>query len=92
MPSVRIQQRISPVLKRQAEAILEAQGIKPSLAIVMFYTEVKRSGGLPFTPSRVLPSEIPNMRLQKDLKEAGRGKGVRSFKNKNDLFRALHTA
>lgn len=90
MPSVRIQQRISPVLKKQAEAILEAQGIKPSLAIVMFYTEVKRSGGLPFTPSRVRPSEIPNVRLQKDLKKSVSRKGMQSYKNKKELFASLH--
>jgi antitoxin component of RelBE/YafQ-DinJ toxin-antitoxin module len=47
MPSSRIQQRIDPRLRHDAEMILAAQGIKPSQAIILFYMEVKRQGGLP---------------------------------------------
>ncbi len=90
MPTGRIQHRIDLALQREAEGILKTQGIKPSQAIILFYTEVKRSGGLPFTPSRVLPSEIPNRALQKDLQQAKKGKGIKTFKNKKDLFASLH--
>lgn len=85
----RIQQRIDPSLRREAEQILHAQGIKPSQAIILFYTEIKRSKGLPFTPSSVRPSEIPNARLRRDLTEAGKEEGVCSFKNKKDFLRSL---
>lgn len=91
MPAGRIQHRISPSLQREAEEILKVQGIKPSQAIILFYTEVKRFGGLPFSPSTVSPSEIPNMRLQKDLSEAKSGKGIQSFKGKRDFFDSLKT-
>ena len=91
MASGRLQQRIDPTLREQAEEILRVQGIKPSQAIVLFYTEVKRTGGIPFQPSPVLPSELPNARLQKDLEEAKRGKGVRTFKNKKEMFASLHS-
>lgn len=90
MAAGRIQQRIDPSLQRDAELILEAQGIKPSQAIILFYMEVKRSKGLPFLPSPVLPSEIPNARLRKDLKEAAQGKGIKTFTNKKDFFASLH--
>src|SRR5438045_1474767 len=63
MPSSRLQQRIDPSLRKEAEAILKTQGIKPSQAIILFYTEVTRSRGLPFRPSPVRRSEIPNARL-----------------------------
>ena len=89
MASGRIQQRIDPALQRDAEKILKAQGIKPSQAIVLFYMEVKRSKGLPFLPSPVRPSEIPNARLRKALREADRGEGVKTFTSKKALFDSL---
>ncbi|MDD5055351.1 MAG: type II toxin-antitoxin system RelB/DinJ family antitoxin [Candidatus Peribacteraceae bacterium] len=89
MPSGRIQHRIHPSLQRDAEEILRTQGIKPSQAIILFYTEVKRFGGLPFTPSPVRPSEIPNRRLQRDLKNASRKKGIMTYKNKRELVDSL---
>jgi addiction module RelB/DinJ family antitoxin len=75
MATSRIQQRIDADLRQEAEAILQTQGIKPSQAIILFYMEVKRSRGLPFKPSPVRPSEIPNTRLRKELRDAARGKG-----------------
>lgn len=70
--------------------ILTAQGIKPAQAIILFYTEVKRIGGLPFQPSPVHPSEIPNARLRKTLMDTKKGKGILTFKNKKDFFDSLH--
>ena len=91
MTATRLQQRIDLTLKREAEAILETQGIRPSQAIILFYTEVKRSRGLPFKPSPVSPREIPNARLQRDLREARRGKGLQSFKSKKELLGSLRS-
>jgi len=89
MPTGRIQHRIDPVLQREAELILKTQGIKPSQAMYLFYMEIKRFGGLPFLPTPVRPSEIPNARLRKDLRDADRGIGVKTYKNKKDLFDSL---
>ncbi|MEK7137850.1 MAG: type II toxin-antitoxin system RelB/DinJ family antitoxin [Patescibacteria group bacterium] len=89
MASGRIQQRIDPELQRKAEAILKVLGVKPSQAISLFYMEITRQGNLPFHPSNVHPSEIPNKRLAKAIREARRGKGVREFKNKEDFFASL---
>ena len=82
--TTRIQHRIDPELKEEAEMILEEQGIRPAQAITIFYTEIKRTGGFPF-----LPSKVPNKELQKDLREAKKGKGVKTYKNKKDLFDRL---
>jgi addiction module RelB/DinJ family antitoxin len=90
MTNGRIQQRINPALRREAEQILRIQGIKPSQAIILFYTEVKRTGGLPFSPSPVTPAEIPNARLRKNLKEAAKGRGVKTYNSEKDFFDALH--
>lgn len=84
MSSTRMQHRIDPVLKEEAEEILLAQGIKPAQAITVFYTEIKRTGGFPFLPSRV-----PNEKLAKDLGQVKKGKGIRTYKNKKDLFATL---
>ncbi len=90
MPSSRLQQRIDSTLRKEAEAILATQGIKPSQAILLFYTEVKRSRGLPFKPSPVSPEEIPNAKLRRDLREARSGKGVRAFHGKKEFLDSLH--
>lgn len=90
MPSARMQHRIDPALRRDAEKILLAQGIKPAQAIILFYTEVRRARGLPFLPTPVHPSEVPNKRTQKAIREARKGIGVQSFTNKKDFFQSLH--
>ena len=57
MSTTLLQYRIDKDLKKQAEQIFEIQGIKPSQVISILYTEVARTGKLPFMPSKV---EIPN--------------------------------
>ncbi len=82
MPTTtRIQHRINPRLKKEAEEILEEQGMKPSQAITIFYMEIKRTGGFPF-----LPTKVPNKQLKKDLLEAEKDKGLKTYKNKKALF------
>ncbi len=89
MTSGRIQQRIDPKLRKEAELILRTQGIKPSQAIYLLYMEIKRFGGLPFAPTPVQQSEIPNTQLQKDIRETDLGIGVREYRDKKSMFRAL---
>ncbi|MFA6305407.1 MAG: type II toxin-antitoxin system RelB/DinJ family antitoxin [Candidatus Gracilibacteria bacterium] len=84
MLSTRMQHRINADLKEKAESILEEQGIKPSTAITIFYTEITRTGGFPF-----LPSKVPNQALAKDLEKAEKGKSIKTYKNKKDLFNHL---
>lgn len=84
MASVRMQTRIDSKLKNEAEKILEAQGFKPAQAIQIFYTEVARTGGFPF-----LPSKVPTKGLAKDLDEAKKGLGVEVYEDSKDFFKAL---
>lgn len=81
MPTTRIQHRIDSKLKKEAEEIFEEQGIKPAQAITIFYTEVKRTRGLPF-----LPSKVPNKELAKALRDARAGKDVVKFKTAKEAF------
>lgn len=89
MSSGRIQQRIDPTLQKRAEAILKAMGLKPAQVITMLYREITRRRTLPFHPSEVSPSEIPNARLQKDIREARAGKGVQEFETEEEFFASL---
>ncbi|MDP2691744.1 MAG: type II toxin-antitoxin system RelB/DinJ family antitoxin [bacterium] len=89
MASGRIQTRIDPNLQEEAETYLEAQGIKPTWAITMFYIEVKKRKGFPFLPSPAECSGIPNNELAKDLREAEMGIGVKTYKNTEEFFDAL---
>ena len=84
MATGKIQQRIDPKLQKEAETILKLQGIKPSQAIIMFYSEVRRKRGFPFTPS-----EIPNEELAVDLREAESGLGIEEYDNEEDMFKSL---
>lgn len=84
MPSTRIQHRIDTHLKLDAEAVLEKQGIKPAQAITIFYTEIKRTGGFPF-----MPSKVPNRELIQDLKKVRAKVDIKKYKNKKDLFDSL---
>lgn len=84
MSLTKIQQRIDSTLKKEAEAILHAQGIKPSQAIIMFYKEITRKQSFPFLPSRV-----PNKKTAQAIREAEKGIGVTTYKNAEDLFAAL---
>jgi len=84
MPQAKIQQRIDADLKKEAESILQEQGIKPSQAIVMFYKEITRQRGFPF-----LPSHIPNEETARAIEEARKGIGVQTFHDKEEFFDSL---
>ena len=86
MALAKIQQRIDAKLKKDAEALLEEQGIKPSQAIIMLYKEITKQRGFPF-----LPSHVPNQKTAKAIREARKGIDVQSFKTKKAFFDSLKT-
>lgn len=86
MSTVVLQHRIDKGLKAEAENILAMQGYKPSQAIAIFYTEIKRLGGFPFLPSKI---EVPNDSLLKSTREAEKGIGVETYKDDKELFDTL---
>ena len=81
----RVQTRIDPNLQEEAENILRVQGITPSQAIVMFYTQITRQRWLPFQPS-----EVPNIELSIDLENAKSWEWIKTYNNKKDLFDSLN--
>jgi len=88
MSNGRIQQRIDPKLQEEAESILRAQGIKPSQAITMFYTEIKRKKGLPFFPSELSEDELRKA-VEPGEEEGIVGLGGYSSNDKEDFYDSL---
>lgn len=56
MSTVTIQSRVSPELKKQAEAVFAALGLSTSDAIRMFLQQAVNIGGLPFQPTARRPN------------------------------------
>ncbi len=80
----RIQHVIPNSLKEEAEMLLNAQGIPPRVATIMFYREVVANRGLPFKPSKV-PNELTKITIEK----ADQGKDLVECKDADDMFNQL---
>lgn len=78
-----VQARVDTQLKRQADAIFAAIGLKTSDAIRMFLQQAVNVGGLPFQP-RV---KQPNAVTLEAMEELERGGGER-FESVEDMFRS----
>jgi len=79
--SVRV--RIEPDLKHDVENILRELGLSASQAISLFYNQVKLRKGLPFEV------KIPNKTTLKTFKNTDKGIGVKTYKNKEVLFKDI---
>ena len=77
------QMRMHPQEKQEMFALFEAMGLKPSQAIKMFVSEVKRTGQMPFTPS------VPNKETAQTMDRVMQGKELNICKNADDLFDKL---
>ena len=66
----RISSRIDTELKNKADSILAQIGIKPSQAIIMFYTQIVRQRGIPFELK--VPNEETVQALNEDITNAKR--------------------
>ncbi len=78
-----VQIRVTPELKKQAEAVFKAIGLKTSEAIRLFLQQAVNSGGLPFQPT----CKQPNAETREAMKELEQGRGER-FKNTDELFKS----
>ena len=85
MPNETVQARVPPELKRQAEAVFSAIGLKTSDAIRMFLQQSVNSGGLPFQPV----ARQPNAETQAALKEADHPKNLPAHNSFADLRKEL---
>lgn len=81
MSNVTVQARISPELKRQAEAVFSAIGMSTADAIRVFLQQAVNSGGLPFRPT----AKVPNAETQEAMTELEDGRG-QAFQTTDELF------
>jgi DNA-damage-inducible protein J len=81
MPAVTVQARISPDLKKQADALFAALGLSTADAIRLFLQQSVNSGGLPFQPS----VKRPNAETLEAMAEIEYGGGQR-FQSAEELF------
>jgi DNA-damage-inducible protein J len=81
MSNVTVQARITPELKKQADALFTALGISTADAIRLFLQQSVNYGGLPFQPTL----KRPNAETLEAMKETGQG-GGQVFQTAAELF------
>jgi len=78
-----IRARITPTVKTQAERILSSLGMTASDAIQLLFHQIQLRRGLPFQV------ELPNTETTKVLRNSRKGKGVKHYASKKELYRDL---
>ena len=80
-----IQTRVDPLLKEEAQKILNTLNISISEAISIYLTQITLHKGIPFA------IKIPNSLTAKTLKDSESGKNLNLADNVDLLFRELDT-
>jgi DNA-damage-inducible protein J len=75
-----IRARIEPGLKIEVENILSELGLTVSETVHLLYRQIKLQRGLPFDV------RIPNALTARTLNESKRGKGVKRFGSRKELY------
>ena len=78
-----IRARITPTVKIQAERILSSLGMTASDAIQLLFHQIRLRRALPFEVA------LPNAETAKVLRDSRKGKGVKHYASKKDLYRDL---
>lgn len=78
-----VRSRINSRRKEHVARILKKMGMNHSEAINLFYAQIELLKGLPFNV------QIPNETTKKVLNESKKGKNVKTFATKEELFRDL---
>ena len=68
MSNITVQSRVSPELKKQADAIFAAMGMSTADAIRIFLQQVVNNGGLPFQPTARRPNADTREAMQEPRK------------------------
>jgi len=77
--------RLDPMVKKQAQKVLDKLGITTSQAITMYFKQISLENGLPFR------AHIPNEETDRIMKEAFDEKNLHAAKNADDLFAQLES-
>lgn len=75
-----IRARVEPSLKEEVERILYRLGLTASEVIHLLYRQIKLRRGLPFNVC------LPNRLTSKTLADSQRGKKVRHFVSREELY------
>lgn len=78
-----VQARIDPVLKQNAEKILNRIGLNSTTAITMFYSQINLCQGLPFE------ARIPNEETREAINEARSGTPRKRYASAAAMFKDL---
>ncbi|MFM2294151.1 MAG: RelB antitoxin [Verrucomicrobiota bacterium] len=78
-----IRARVEPGLKSEVESILADLGLTVSETVHLLYRQIKLQRGLPFDV------RIPNELTAHTLNESKKGKGIKRFDSKKDLYADL---
>lgn len=80
-----VQSRVSPELKKDAERVFRAMGLKTSDAIRLFLQQTVNVGGLPFRPT----ASQPNAETAAAMRETQSGEKLSSHDSFDDMRREL---
>ena len=81
--SAMIRARVDPILKEEAEGILQELGLSTTQAIILFYQQVRLTKGLPFD------IRLPNPLTQQTFADTDADRNVVQCENEQDLFDKL---
>lgn len=81
--SAMIRARVDPLLKEEAEGILQELGLSTTQAIILFYQQVRLTKGLPFD------IRLPDPLTQQTFADTDAGRNVVHCENEQDLFNKL---
>jgi DNA-damage-inducible protein J len=85
MNNVTVQSRVSPTLKKQADAMFADMGMSIADAIRIFLYQAVNDGGLPFQPH----GKSPNTKTLQTFADTDAGKGLTRHGNIDDIFAKL---
>jgi len=78
-----VRARIEPGLKTEVENILSELGLTVSETVQLLYRQIKLRRGLPFEV------RVPNELTARTLRASKKGKGVKRFGSKKELYADL---
>jgi len=78
-----VRARIEPELKTEVEGILSELGLTVSETVQLLYRQIKLRRGVPFEV------RVPNALNARTLKSSKKGRGVKRFRSKKELYADL---